>query len=183
MRAVWASALSPARLGHVLRANRGEILVWASALGVYIVVVVQITYWLLNGPIPPEAAAEARAFREDYLAPSRLFSAAILAPLIETWLIVKGVDALHDLRWRGWRALAVAALVAAVMHYFARGAFSALYNACFFALMARIYLKSAYENEKRGENRPAAIALLIALHVINNAVALGMIGFYARSPA
>lgn len=177
-----ASALSPARLGSVMRANRGEILLWASALAVYIAVVVQITLWLLNGPIPPEAAAEARAFRADYLAPSRLFSAAVLAPLIETWLIVKGVDALHDFNWRGWRAIAVAALVAAVMHYFARGAFSALYNACFFALMARIYLKSGFEHEKRSENRPAAIALLIVIHVINNAVALGMIGFYAQVP-
>jgi hypothetical protein len=174
--------LAPSRFMAVLRANRGEILVWASALLVYIIVIVQITLWLLSGPIPPDAAAEARAFRADYLAPSRMFSAAILAPLIETWLIVKGVDALHDLKWRGGRALIAVALVAALMHFFARGAFSALYNACFFALMARIYLKSGYDNEKRGANRAATIALLITMHMLNNAVALGMIGFYARVP-
>jgi hypothetical protein len=174
--------LSPARLLAVMRANRGEILIWAGVLVVYIIVVAAFTLWLHSAPAPREAAAAAYAFRRDYLSPWNLFSAGVLAPLIETWLIVKGVDALHDKGWRGLHMLLAVALVAAVMHYFARGGFSALYNACFFALMARIYLKSAYTEAMYGENRAATIALLIAMHMLNNAVALGMIGVYARAP-
>lgn len=170
------------RLGRVMRAARLEIGVWLVAMGVFIALTLVMTAWLHAGPVPPDAAEQARAFRADYLSPWRLFQAGLLAPVIETWLIVKGVDALHDLKWRGGRLFALVALVAAIMHFFARGLTSALYNAAFFALMARIYANNGYENEKRGENRPASIVLILLMHMANNAVALGMIGVYSAVP-
>lgn len=171
-----------ARLLSVVRAARLEVAVWLVAMALFIGVTFVMTALMHAGPIPPGAAEDARAFRADYLSPWRIFQAGLLAPLIETWLIVKGVDLLQALRWRSTRMLAVVALVAALMHYFARGAASALYNAAFFALMARIYANNAFENEKRGENRPASILLILLMHMANNAVALGMIWVYSTPP-
>lgn len=170
------------RLSGVVRAARLEISVWIAAMVLFTAATLVMTMLLHAGPIPPHAAEEARAFRADYLSPWRLFQAGVLAPLIETWLIVKGVDALRALKWRGATLYALVALVAAVMHYFARGLASALYNAAFFALMARIYANNAFENEKRGENRPASIVLILLMHMANNAIALGMIWVYSTPP-
>lgn len=173
-----------AQLLEVIRASKLELRVWLAALILFVAVMLYLAAQLRALPLPPHAAEESAAFRADYLAPLRLFQALLLAPLIETWLIVKGVDALMSLNWRGPRLLLVVALVAAVLHFFARGAFSALYNAGFFALMARIYAKNALEenlpeNDERGALRPAAIVLILIMHIANNAVALGMIGVYS----
>lgn len=169
-------------LAQVIRASKLELRVWLAALILFIGVALYLAAQLRALPLPPNAAEESAAFRADYLSPWRLAQALLLAPLIETWLIVRGVDALASLNWRGPRLLLIVALVAAVLHYFARGAFSALYNAGFFALMARIYAKNTLENEERGALRPAAIVLILFMHVANNAVALGMIGVYSAVP-
>jgi hypothetical protein len=161
---------------------RLEINVWAGALLLFVVFILLMKASEAGSPVFPGSAEEARAMRADYLSPWHLFLSGVLAPLIETWLIVKGVDALHDLNWRGGRTVLVVALVAAVLHYFARGGASALYNAAFFGLMARIYARGAYLDEKRGENRPASILLILLMHLANNAVALGMIGIYSAPP-
>ncbi|MCA0407232.1 MAG: hypothetical protein LCH39_13905 [Proteobacteria bacterium] len=171
-----------ARLLSVARAARLEVAVWLVAMALFIAATFVMTALMHAGPIPPGAAEDARAFRADYLSPWRIVQAVLLAPLIETWLIVKGVDALQALQWRGSKMFGLVALVAAVMHYFARGSASALYNAAFFALMARIYANHAFENEKRGENRPASILLILLMHMANNAVALGMIWVYSTPP-